>query len=97
VNRDLSKQFAKFAGKEVRVDEVPYISRSGKARVHLKLDENDSTVISLKEEVAKTGLHLRLLLSNQMGTCDFQMGRVTARITKEADGKYRIGPTFNLG
>ena len=98
---DVSKIFNQFAGKEVAVTEVPYkfTFKSGTSveGVTVRADDNEPTIAALSEAAAKAGYSLRLWLPGTAGTCDWDDTRLNAHVEKEADGKYRIQPNFNLG
>jgi hypothetical protein len=103
MNPDVSKQFAKFAGKEVAVTETPW-KREYKFNpgvvyegVTARYDEQDPVILSLKEETAKAGFYPRIWMPGTFGTMDYQTSRLNVHIEKEADGKYRIQPRFTLG
>lgn len=100
MDRDVSAQFNKFAGKEVAVTEKPWELDIGGTKytgVNAHIDENDATYKDLVAEVKKTGLKLRLWMPGSAGTMDFQMNHLNVRVNKEADGKYRIQPRIDLG
>lgn len=100
MNRDVSAQFNKFAGKEVAVTEKPWELDIGGTKytgVNVHIDENDATYKDLVAEVNKTGLKLRLWVPGVMGTCDMRMDRLNVYVEKETDGKYRIQPGMKLG
>lgn len=97
-----SKEFNKFAGREVGVTETPFktefknlgITYEG---VHVEIQKDDPAITELTTAVQAAGLRLRLWLPNTMGTMDFRRDRLNVHVAKEADGKYRIQPNFNLG
>ncbi|MDE1151443.1 MAG: hypothetical protein PW788_02805 [Micavibrio sp.] len=95
--RDVSHIFNKFAGKEVPMKEEEFDFKGHKYTQVKLADENDATVKEMRDAAKDAGLRLRLWLPGTMGTMDFRMDRVNARIEKEADGKYRVSPRFNLG
>lgn len=95
--RDVSHIFNKFAGREVPMKEEPVVIR-GKTYHQTKLvDENDPTLKEMHDAAKKAGLRLRVWLPGTMGTMDYRTDRVNAHVTKEADGKYRVGKKFNIG
>jgi hypothetical protein len=97
INRDVSHLFNKFAGREVPMKEEPFTIR-GRTYTQVKLaDENDPTVQALRDEAKAHGLSMRVWWPGIAGTADFRMDRVNAHIEKGTDGKYRVGPRFDLG
>lgn len=99
-NTDLSKKFAKFAGREVNAVEKNFDYKIGDTtypmtEVHLAKD--DPAVAELNAAVKKANLSLRLWLPGMMGTMDYRLNRLNAHVEKAADGKYRIGSSFTLG
>ena len=96
--RELSKIFNKFVGKEVKMNEVVHNRpRIGSYTQVSLADENDPTVVSMRKAAEKNGLKLRLWWPGIMGTMDYRTDRVNAHIEKETDGKYRISNRFNIG
>ena len=99
---DVSKQFNRFAGKEVAVTETPFkvelknlgIEYEG---VNADYDENDPVIKDLFAESSKAGYELRVWLPGVLGTMDSRPWRLNVFITKDDDGKYRIQPEFSLG
>jgi hypothetical protein len=96
INRDLSGHFNRFAGKEVAVEETTHKTKYG-TYVSAHLAKANPVVAELKQAIEDMGLHMRLWLPGSAGTCDFRMDRVNVHVEKEADGKYRIAPRFDLG
>lgn len=93
-NTDLSQQFAKFAGREVKVEEK-HFPKWGITEA--RVDHTDPAVAELTAAVQATGLQLRLWSPGMMGTMDYRLNRLNAHVEKAADGKYRIGSSFTLG
>lgn len=99
-NTDLSKQFAKFAGREViAVEKVQNIKIGDTTYpIHeVHLDDNCPAVAELSAAVKAAGLHLRLWTPGSMGTMDYRLDRLNANVEKASDGKWRIGSSFTLG
>ena len=97
---DLSKQFAKFAGREVKAIEKTQNVKIGDTvypitEVHLASD--CPAVAELTAAVKAAGLQLRLWTPGSMGTMDYRLDRLNAGVEKAADGKFRISSSFTLG
>lgn len=96
----LTKQFNKFAGKEVMVTETPWKRRifgEDFEGVNPKIDENDPVIADLTTAAKKAGLSVRIWLPGTMGTMDYDTTRLNVHVAKEDDGKYRIQRDFKLG
>jgi hypothetical protein len=99
---EVSKQFNKFAGKEVAVIEKPWKIEATKRfpameGVTVECDGSDAVIVDLVAEAAKAGFNLRIWTPGVMGTCDWQPSRLNVHIEKEDDGKYRIQPNMSMG
>ena len=95
---DLSQQFAKFAGRAVKAQDITHHVRVGDATypvTHVEIDQNDPAVAELRAAVQAAGLSLRLWTPGSMGTMDYRLDRLNAGIEKAADGTYRIGHRFH--
>lgn len=100
IETDLSKQFAKFAGREVNAKEITQNVKIGDTTypiTEVHLDKDDPAVTELSAAVKAAGLKLRLWLPGTMGTMDYRLDRLNAGVEKAADGKYRITSSFTLG
>ncbi|MDE1151444.1 MAG: hypothetical protein PW788_02810 [Micavibrio sp.] len=99
---DVSHIFNKFAGREVEMLEetktlkFKNLGDITMTEVTLK-NPSDATLKEMSDEATKNGLSLRVWWPGIMGTMDYDTSRVNAHIEKEADGKYRIAPRFDLG
>lgn len=97
-----SKEFNKFAGREVGVTETPFktefknlgITYEG---VRVEINKDDPAITELTAAVKAVGLHLRLWLPDTMGTMDYRLDRLNVHVRKEDDGKYRIQKDMGLG
>ncbi len=97
---DLSKKFARFAGREVNAREKTRNVKIGDTVypiTEVSLDEKDPAVAALATAVRKAGLELRLWIPGMAGTCDYRLNRLNAHVEKADDGKFRIGSSFTLG
>lgn len=97
---DLSKQFAKFAGREVKAVEKTQNVKIGNDTYpisEVRLDKDCPAVAELAAAVKAAGLQLRLWTPGMMGTMDYRLDRLNVHVAKAPDGKYRIGSSFNLG
>ncbi len=97
---DLSKQFRRFAGREVKVSEkirsYTVASQTFTATT-VHLHKNNPAVKELATAVKAAGLQLRLWTASSIGTMDYRLDRLNARVEKHEDGTYRIGKLFTLG
>lgn len=97
---DLSKKFAKFAGREVNAVEKTQNVKIGDTVypiTEVRLGKDDPAVTELVAAVKAAKLELRLWLPGMMGTMDYRLNRLNAHVEKGTDGKYRIGSSFTLG
>lgn len=76
----------KFVGKEVKVTSKK-VPLNGREIELLTVDENDSVIQELRNEVGS--MKLRILLPDRMGDASFRPDRVTVRIVKVND-VYKI-------
>ncbi len=100
VNTDLSTQFAKFAGREVKAVEKIQNVKIGDTTYpmhEVRLDKDCPAVAELAAAVKEAGFHLRLWTPGMMGTMDYRLDRLNVNVAKAPDGKYRIGSSFTLG
>ena len=90
----LTEVFNKFSGKEIDVVEVKGNNKYG---FTYKDFSADKTINELRSAVEEMGLRLRVWLPDSVGTMDYRENRVNVHVSKDADGKYRIGSRFKIG
>jgi hypothetical protein len=101
MNIDLSKEFAKYDGREIEVVEkteklkLPNLGEFEVTSYNLK-NNPDPIIEEFKAAVEAKGLSLRLWMPDSAGTMDVRTDRLNAYVAKAADGKYRLGG-FGIG
>lgn len=101
---DISRIFNSFTGSEVELKSThvpnPAAPYAFPLQYKIQFDlanAHDKTVAEMKDAAEKNGLLLRLQLPEQEFYTDEHISnRVTARIEKAGDGKYRVSD-FRLG
>lgn len=90
------KDFNKFAGREVSVQEK---SRTfgGHTLVEAKIKKGDVVTGEIEQAAKQHALQLRIFLPGQFGTTDYKPNRLNVYVKKEQDGKYRVQKNFSLG
>jgi hypothetical protein len=98
-NTDLSKQFARFAGREVDATERKQSHVFGGKTyesVSVSLSDTDPVIAEIRK--AAGHLTLRVWTPDSIGTMDFRLDRLNIYVDKDpADGKYKVGNRFHLG
>lgn len=95
--KELSRLFGRFAGREVVMEEKK-ITAFGATHRFYKPNKPKSPVLKQMQKIAqREGYILRLHFPGRIVTKDLRFDRVNARIEKSADGKWRIGNKFTLG
>lgn len=102
MKRDVSSIFGKFAGREVPMKEErrPELLASLEERFYTvvsPVNPADPVLQEMRDEAKRNGLSLRLFWPGRGGTDDVRNDRVNASIEKGADGKWRVGPRFDIG
>lgn len=100
MEKDVSKIFNKFAGREIEMVETTkrYGSRIRGIYKELSLkDPCDPTLTEMAKVAKENGLTLRILWPGLAGTMEMRPDRVTTYIEKQLDGKYRISNRFDIG
>lgn len=99
-DKKLSEIFGQFAGREVDATEITNKRTIGGTEytlTHVEINHSDPAITELKAFAKEKGYLVRLWAEGDVGTCDWIDNRVNVDITQEADGKFRIQPTFRIG
>ncbi len=95
--KDLKKNFRKFAGREVAMIDST-VTHGDRTNTFVMNDPADATIVEMHKEAADNGYTLQLLLPpHYFAVGDAQSHRVTGKIEKAPDGKYRISKNFTIG
>lgn len=91
--KDLSAAFAKFAGQEVAVKEVFKDTPQGPETLWVKvLDDNSQLMQGFRKAAHDAGFRdIRIMTPTSFASENEVADRLTASITKDKDGKYRLG------
>ncbi len=93
MEKDISKIFNKFAGREIEVIEKPGVPFKTVRPKH----KNDPVMEEMEKVAKANGLVLRFTFGIEAVTMDYRHNRVNVSVQEDEDGKYRIPNEFDIG
>ncbi len=96
---DLSQEFARFAGREVKATVTPgarFVSRGVSLQNldSITIDEKDPTVVELAKAARKAGFYLQIHAIGYQYDQHLRRDLLNAYIEKGEDGTFRLSPKF---
>ena len=90
------KQFEKFVGRIVVVEETVY-TQGEMSHTFYKIADGDPVVAELKAVAEAEGSKLRIFFPGQKGTLDYDVGRINVMISKDKKTGDYVVKSFHIG